>query len=95
MTEVPDGTDILIAVNITIETWYDEGDTYDYTLEKPNPSTGEFTAIIWKDTKKIGVGVATRKDNGKIYIVIQFDPPGNVPGKYVQNVLPSGGKEFM
>jgi hypothetical protein len=92
MTEVPGGSSVIVAINITLQTWYEEGVTYDYKLEKPNPSTDEFTAIVWKGSKKMGVGVATRKTDGKIYIVFQFDPPGNIPGKFGENVQPSAGE---
>uniref|UniRef100_A0A0R3RVS9 SCP domain-containing protein n=1 Tax=Elaeophora elaphi TaxID=1147741 RepID=A0A0R3RVS9_9BILA len=65
--------------------------------------TGHFTQLIWKSTKQMGVGVAMRDFNGHranscqpdfpstlIYVVVKYDPPGNVLDKknYDDNVLP-------
>jgi len=91
MTEVDAGADITITINITLQTWYDEGIQYDYKLDKSSSSTEAFTALIWKSSRKLGVGVATRKSDNKVIIVFQFSPPGNVAGQFAQNVKPSIG----
>ena len=41
--------------------------------------------MIWKSTKYIGVGVAWDQ-NGKIVIVAQYKPAGNIAGYFAENV---------
>jgi len=47
-----------------------------------------FTQLVWKTTKKMGVGKATYE--GLTVVVATYDPPGNTPkkGDYAENVLP-------
>ncbi len=40
---------------------------------------GHFTQVVWKDTKKIGCGVAVCEDQGHAEVwVCNYDPPGNI-----------------
>lgn len=41
---------------------------------------GHYTQMVWRDTKKIGIGVVKCKDGGVI-IVANYDPPGNYRGE--------------
>jgi glioma pathogenesis-related protein 2 len=67
--------------------WYGrEVVLYDHSKPGPQQGTGHFTALIWKQTTRLGVGVA-RKSN-KCIIVANYWPPGNVVGQYETNVLP-------
>eukprot|EP00939_MAST-03C_sp_MAST-3C-sp1_P003777 g3777.t1 len=66
--------------------WYDEGEAYDYNEPGWNKDCTNFTQMIWKSTKKIGVGVAKRPD-GMVYIVAHYYPAGNV-GSFRNNVRP-------
>uniref|UniRef100_A0A8D0AJU4 SCP domain-containing protein n=1 Tax=Sander lucioperca TaxID=283035 RepID=A0A8D0AJU4_SANLU len=62
--------------------------------------TGHFTQVVWKDSKELGVGMAT--DGHKVFVVGQYRPAGNMnmAGYFEKNVLPkdyitpktSGGK---
>ncbi|GMT28122.1 hypothetical protein PFISCL1PPCAC_19419, partial [Pristionchus fissidentatus] len=67
--------------------WYSEIAQYDFAAGKFAPSTGHFTALVWKSTTSMGVGIATTK-SGKQFVVAQYSPPGNMAGKYIDNVLP-------
>ena len=76
--------------------WYQEIRGYDYA----NPGNilpgysdpasgnaiGHFTAMVWKATQAVGCAKAHAGD--KTYLVCNYGPAGNVPGKYAQNVLP-------
>ena len=50
--------------------------------------TGHFSQLVWKDSKEIGVGRSKTKD-GKIVVVTNYRPAGNITGSYTTNVLPS------
>lgn len=66
--------------------WYDEVKLYDFKNPAFSPSTGHFTALVWKSTTKVGIGSATV--NGYTVVVANFSSPGNVRGQFPQNVLP-------
>lgn len=78
--------------------WYNECLNYDYTLNTPLSGTGHFTALIWKNTSKVGFGFF-KIDESKtfssgtysgetIYVVANYQSVPNVAGQYVANVLP-------
>lgn len=74
-----------------VKAWYDEINNHKFGVEPNDLSTGHFTQIVWKETTEIGVGFA--KNNGKIVVVANYTPAGNVIGSYARNVPPIGGFE--
>ena len=46
---------------------------------------GHFTQIVWKESKKLGIGKA-QSSSGKIFVVANYDPAGNWKNEYVANV---------
>lgn len=58
-----------------------------FERETDNVRSGHFSQMVWKESKDIGVGRAKTKD-GKVVVVANYRPAGNVPGKYTANVLP-------
>lgn len=49
--------------------------------------TGHFTQIVWRESRELGVGMA-RNRAGEVFIVANYDPPGNYIGSFKKNVLP-------
>lgn len=41
---------------------------------------GHYTQIIWRDTTRLGCGIAT--GSGRDYLVCRYSPPGNVSGQF-------------
>jgi photosystem II stability/assembly factor-like uncharacterized protein len=73
---------------MAIDGWYQNSINYDHT--NPGKSyTPDFTRLVWQSTRRIGVGVTRSSSNRVIAIVMAFDPPGNRPGKFAANVLPT------
>ena len=69
-----------------ISSFYEEEcHKYDYSNKYPKPSN--FTQIIWKNSKYVGIGCSQTKEN-LIYIVINFYPPGNIHNEFIENVFP-------
>lgn len=72
------------AVKQATSMWYNEISKYNYNSGF-SPSTGHFTQIVWKDSKRLGFGVA-RSSKG-VYVCASYDTPGNVMNQFPQNVL--------
>src|SRR5512143_4272059 len=47
--------------------------------EKNEKPVGHYTQMVWRDTKKVGCGVAMC--DGTVMIACNYDPPGNYLGK--------------
>ena len=66
--------------SLATDLWYAEVNDPGYDFEMPgfhqNPGTGHFTQIVWKDTKKVGCGVAGS------FAVCRYQPAGNFLGLY-------------
>lgn len=70
----------------TVEMWYDEISQYHFNRPGFSSSTGHFTQVVWASTSQVGIGWAV---NGQsTYVVANYIPPGNVQGKFEQNVKP-------
>ena len=69
-----------------IDLWYNESANYSYTNTAFSNLHGHFTQTVWVNTKYISAGVAY--GNKKIYVVMNFNPPGNYAGAFTKNVLP-------
>ncbi|CAL8083290.1 unnamed protein product [Calicophoron daubneyi] len=65
--------------------WYDEIKFHDFNGQF-QPKSGHFTQLIWKDSKSAGFGRAMSADGHSVYVVGHYSPPGNVMGKFADNV---------
>lgn len=79
------------AAKDAVKRWY-SGKVF-YNPKKLNfgPDSGAFTQVVWKDTRRLGVGIATSADQRRLWIVANYYPAGNImfPGAYEKNVLPA------
>jgi hypothetical protein len=71
------------------DAWYDEIKLYSFNRPGFSMGTGHFTQVVWKGSKKLGVGFATTGNGKSLYVVAQYSPPGNYMGQFGQNVLPA------
>jgi glioma pathogenesis-related protein 2 len=79
-----------VSVRSAMKSWYEEIDLYDFQHPKYSEETGHFTQLVWKSTKKLGVGVALSADGREVYFVTNYYPAGNFinHGFFERNVLP-------
>lgn len=73
-----------------VENWYSEGINHVFGREPSTLKTGHFTQIVWRDSREFGVGMAKNR-SGQIFVVANYDPPGNFIGSFSENVPPVGG----
>jgi uncharacterized protein YkwD len=62
--------------------WYSEIEDYKYgpLTEKNWYKTGHYTQMVWKNTLRMGAGVAYCP-SGALIVVANYDPPGNYLGQ--------------
>lgn len=80
-----------------VDAWYEGFQEYDFTAPGvTDMETEQFTRLVWKDTRRVGFGVArTSSAGGTAVVVAAFDPPGNRPGEFATNVLPPGVEHLV
>uniref|UniRef100_A0AAF5I0D8 SCP domain-containing protein n=2 Tax=Strongyloides stercoralis TaxID=6248 RepID=A0AAF5I0D8_STRER len=76
--------------SLATKKWYDEVRMHDFSKNQFSYGTGHFTALVWKDTKKVGCGIYLK--TGNLYVVCKYTPGGNVYNKFNQNVFPRRGQ---
>ncbi|CAF3139542.1 unnamed protein product [Rotaria socialis] len=70
-----------ITGEIIVKAWYDEYHQYNVKNES---SAIHFSQLVWKNSKKLGVGHAYTGHT--LYIVAFYKPPGNIRGQFDINV---------
>lgn len=73
-----------------VDSWYAEIKAHKFSEEPKTTATGHFTQVVWKDSKHLGVGIATNS-KGQAFVVCNYDPPGNFVGKFAESVPLVGG----
>ncbi|XP_025202336.1 uncharacterized protein LOC112599595 isoform X1 [Melanaphis sacchari] len=66
--------------------WYKAGKDYDYSREPRIIKSGQFTQLVWKGSHSMGIAMVKGK-SGRIVIVANYNPPGNIMGQFMDNVL--------
>ena len=68
-----------------VKAWYVEGDLYNYQSAN---TYNHFTQVVWKSTSKVGCAYKDCSSQGwGLYVVCEYDPPGNVIGHSRANVV--------
>jgi hypothetical protein len=78
------------AVNLikkSIDLWYNEIISYDFSKPVFSENTGHFTALIWKSSTNIGIGYSYDSITKTGIITMNTSPPGNIEGLFSQNVI--------
>ncbi|KAJ0180914.1 hypothetical protein K1T71_002999 [Dendrolimus kikuchii] len=77
--------------------WYAAVRQYNFFKESDvlhaNVNAGHFTQMVWVATRFFGVGKA-RSRAGKVIVVANYSPPGNISGQFETNVLPPLPENF-
>ena len=80
------GTPSAFSYEEMAEAWIEEKQFYvhmpfpDFSNTGRWQDVGHYTQIIWRDTTRLGCGLAT--GSGRDYLVCRYGPPGNVAGEY-------------
>ncbi|KAL1502315.1 hypothetical protein ABEB36_007480 [Hypothenemus hampei] len=72
-----------------VDAWYSEINLHKFGAEPKSLASGHFTQVVWKESEKLGVAFA--KKAGKVIVVANYYPPGNMIGSFAENVPPPGG----
>ncbi|CAH3015998.1 unnamed protein product [Porites evermanni] len=61
---------------------------YTFGQATGSPGAGHFSQVVWKESTKLGIGMAETDENGMkcTYIVGRYKPAGNYGGEYAENV---------
>lgn len=71
-----------------VDNWYAEMTQHVFHKEPTTLKTGHFTQVVWRESRELGVGMAKNR-SGEVFIVANYDPPGNFIGSFEKNVLPT------
>ncbi|XP_026479241.1 uncharacterized protein LOC113385604 [Ctenocephalides felis] len=74
-----------VSARDVVRCWYEEGREYDWDAKEKARGGAQFTQIIWRATKELGMAVSSN-GRGKIYVVANYRPRGNVIGQFSENV---------
>ncbi|MBN2702497.1 MAG: pathogenesis-related family 1 protein [Methylohalobius sp. ZOD2] len=70
-----------LTVSRVVAQWVSEKKDYDYAGNRCSGAMcGHYTQIVWRDTRRLGCGMAVCPSQGQIW-VCNYDPPGNYVGR--------------
>ena len=69
-----------VDVKTAVMAFYSEINAYDYEQPGYCADTAQFTQLVWKSTRKVGIGISS---NGK-YLVANYLPAGISRGSFQQ-----------
>lgn len=68
-----------------VKSWYDEIGMYNFNSPGFSSGTGHFTQVVWRDSRKLGIA-KVENSKGQVFVVANYDPPGNYQGQFEPNV---------
>ena len=73
-----------------VEGWYGQKLNYNYDKPQVTEDDRDFTQLVWKTTKRVGIAKSLTMDRETEYIAAVYDPAGNVDSYYdmKKNALP-------
>lgn len=69
-----------------VDKWYREITKFSFTSPSIKPETKDFTQIIWKKSKKVGMGFISTANKKKTLVVALYSPAGNDQYKMRENL---------
>ena len=69
-----------------VEKWYAEITKFSFASPSIKPETRDFTQIIWKNSKEIGMGFVHTPDKKKTLVVALYNPGGNDKHRLQENL---------
>ena len=71
-----------ITPHHVVSAWVSESQHYNHEKNRCRwgRKCGHYTQVVWKNTRRIGCGMAACPDQGQIW-VCNYDPPGNYAGQ--------------
>jgi len=85
------GTDTMTLLKKSVDSWYNEIKSYDFSKPGFSEATGHFTCLVWAATTKFAISITIDVMTSAADIVFNTSPPGNIEGEYQLNVLPLVG----
>jgi hypothetical protein len=82
------GLDIMDLLKKSVDSWYNEISSYDFTKPGFSSATGHFTCLVWGSSTNFAISISINTATTSADIVFNTSPPGNVEGQYQTNVLP-------
>ena len=73
-----------------VDPWYNEIKDYNYKNVKSRNGRmiGHFTQVVWLDTTHLGCAKSYSEKSRTLYLVCNYDPPGNWLGDFKEKVPP-------
>ncbi|VDK85243.1 unnamed protein product [Dibothriocephalus latus] len=76
--------DPFVAGTEVVAQWYNDINSYNF--QTGAGAAGNFTQMVWSRTREVGFGKASAR--GQCVVVAHYRPPGNIRGRYLENVFP-------
>ncbi|CAI4046507.1 hypothetical protein SUVZ_11G2250 [Saccharomyces uvarum] len=72
----------------SVDAWYNEISSYDYSNPGFTEDAGHFTQVVWKGTSQVGCGLKSCGGQWGDYVICSYQNPGNYIGEFADNVMP-------